>query len=148
MTAMALADFGQYAHAVPVAHLILWYYSLVGKPEKTERLTRRVAEELYGAGVDGLCGDDHQGSLGAWFVWASLGLFPFCPGTPDYVLGSPLFPRVTVHSGDGASLVIETSGGEGPVVRRRALGNVVLTDPRVSRADLFDLGRLSVEFEP
>jgi putative alpha-1,2-mannosidase len=147
MTSMALADFGQYAHAVPVAHPILWYYSLVGKSEKTERLTRRVLEELYGPGVDGLCGPDHQGSLGAWFVWAALGLYPFCPGSSDYVVGSPLFPRITVHSGDGTTLVIETAGGEGPVVRKRMLGNVVLTDPRVSRADLADLGRLSVEFD-
>jgi putative alpha-1,2-mannosidase len=146
MTSMALADLGQYAHAVPTAHPILWYYCLAGRPEKTEGLTRRVVDELYGPGVDGLCGDDRQGSLGAWFVWAALGLYPFCPGSPDYLLGSPLFPKVTIHSG-GADLVIEAVGGRGPAVRKRTLGNVILTDPRVSRADLVDLGRLVVELE-
>jgi len=147
MTEMAMVDFGQYAHSNQPSHGILWYYALAGKPEKTERLTRRVLAELYGPGVDGYCGDDDNGELSAWYIWASMGLYPFCPGSPDYVLGSPLFPKITVHTGDGRSLVIEAPGNgpKTPVVRKRTLSNLVLTDPRVSHADLFDLGRLVCE---
>ncbi len=147
MTEMALADFGQYAHSIQPSHGILWFYALAGRPEKTERLTRRVLDELYGPGVDGFCGDDDRGEMAAWFVWAALGLFPFCPGSPDYVLGSPLFTKVTVHSGDRRTLVIDAPGNrpDKPVVAKRTLGHVVLIEPRVSHADLFDLGKLVIE---
>ena len=103
--------------------------------------------QLYRPGLDGFCGDEDSGEMGAWFVWASLGLYPFCPGSPDYVLGSPLFPRVNIHSGDGRTLVIEApgNGADTPVVRKRTLGHVVLIEPRVSHADLFDLGKLVCE---
>ena len=146
MTEMALADFGQYAHSVQSTHGILWFYALAGRPEKTERLTRRVLDELYGAEV-GFCGDEDAGEMGAWFIWAALGLFPFCPGSPDYVLGSPLFPRVAIHSGDNRTLVVEAPGNgpDTPVVLKRTLGHVVLLEPRVSHADLFDLGHLVCE---
>jgi len=147
MTEMAVTDFGQYAHGLPVTHGILWYYALAGRPDKTEKQTRRVLDQLYGPGVDGFCGDENDGNLSAWYLWAALGLYPFCPGSPDYVLGSPLFSKVTIQSGDGRTLVIEApnNGPEAVYVRKRTLGNIVLTDPRVSHADLFDLGRLVCE---
>lgn len=150
MTEMAVSDFGQYAHSNQPSHGILWFYALAGRPDKTERLTRRVLDELYGPGVDGFCGDEDNGEMGAWYVWAALGLYPLCPGSPDYVLGSPLFPQVTITSGDGHTLVIEApdNGPDTPLVLRRSLGNVVLTDPRVSQADLFDLERLVCQMGP
>jgi putative alpha-1,2-mannosidase len=150
MTEMAVADFGQYAHSCQATHGILWHYALAGRPDKTERLTRRVLDELYGPGVDGFCGDEDTGELGAWYVWAALGLYPLCPGSSDYVLGSPLFSSVEVDSGDGRRLVIDAPGNgpETPLVRRRTLANVTLSDARVSQADLFDLGRLVCEMAP
>lgn len=149
MTQMATADFGQYAHSLSSTHGILWHYALAGRPDKTERLTRRVLDELYGPGVDGFCGNAGDGDLAAWYLWAALGLYPLCPGSGEYILGSPLFPKVTISSGDGGTLVIEAPGNgpETPLVRKRTLGNVVLTDARVSRADLFDLGHLVCEMQ-
>ena len=147
MTEMAVVDFGQYAHSNQPSHGILWFYALAGRPEQTERLTRRVLDELYRPGVDGFCGDEDNGEMGAWYVWAALGLYPFCPGSGDYVLGSPLFPKVTVHDGEGHQLVIEAPGNgpATPVVKSRTLSHTVLRDPRISRADLFELGRLVCE---
>lgn len=145
MTLMATSDFGQYAHGLPVTHGIPWHYALAGRPDKTERWTRRVLAEAYGPGPGGLRGN-FAADAAAWYVWAALGLYPLCPGTGQYVLGSPLFPRVTLRSGP-RTLVIEApeTSTQNTVVRRRTLGNVVLSAPRVSRADLFDLGRLVCE---
>lgn len=140
MTQMALADWGQYVHSLPSSHGILWHYALLGRPDKTEKLTRRVVDELYGPAPEGFCGPEVS-ALASWYVWACLGLYPLCPGAPDYVLGSPLFDRVTVNSGDGRTLVIETKG-RGTVVVRRTLAHLTLHQPRVAQADLFDLGLL------
>jgi len=143
MTQMALSDFGQYVHSLPTAQGALWFYALAGRPDQADRLTRRVLDELYNSGLEGFCGPEAV-ALAGWYVWACLGLYPLCPGAPDYVLGSPVFDRATVDSGDGRTLVIEALG-RGVVVRRRTLAHVVLHQPRVAQADLFELGLLVCE---
>ena len=45
--------------------------------------------------------------MAAWYIFSALGFYPFCPGHPSYVLGSPLFKKATVHLADGKELVIE-----------------------------------------
>jgi predicted alpha-1,2-mannosidase len=145
MTQMALSDFGQYVHSLPSAHAALWHYALVGRPDKTERLTRRVVDELYASGVEGFCGPEAV-ALASWYLWACLGLYPLCPGAPDYVLGSPVFDRAQVHSGDGKTLVIEARG-RGHTVRGRTLGSLTLYQPRVAHSDLFEAGLLVCQRE-
>ncbi len=83
MTEMAAVDFGQYAHSNQPVHNFLFLYSLCGQPEKTEYWVHRVANELYGP--DRFPGDEDNGEMAAWYVFACLGIYPFCPGTPEYV---------------------------------------------------------------
>ena len=45
--------------------------------------------------------------MAAWYIFSALGFYPFCPGHPSYVLGSPLFKKATVHLADGKELVVE-----------------------------------------
>lgn len=99
MTEMATAGFGQYAHSNQPVHGFLFLYALNGQPEKTSRWVRKVAEELYSP--DNLPGDEDNGEMGAWYVWATLGLYPHCPGvnaytrfTPRARLLCPVPPRV------------------------------------------------------
>lgn len=88
MTEMAMVPFGQYAHSNQPVHNFLFLYALSGQPEKTEHWVRRIAGELYSA--EHLPGDEDNGEMSAWYIFASLGLYPFCPGTPDYVRFTPL----------------------------------------------------------
>jgi putative alpha-1,2-mannosidase len=48
--------------------------------------------------------------MAAWFILSALGFYPICPGKPEYVLGSPLFDRVTLHLAGGKKSVIEAHG--------------------------------------
>jgi putative alpha-1,2-mannosidase len=43
----------------------------------------------------------------AWFVFSSMGLYPLCPGTEEYVLGVPGFKRMVVFLEGGKELVVE-----------------------------------------
>jgi len=88
MTEMAHADFGQYAHSNQPVHNYLFLYSLAGEPEKTSYWVRRVANELYG--LDRFPGDEDNGEMSAWYVFACLGIYPFCPGRDQYVRFQPL----------------------------------------------------------
>jgi predicted alpha-1,2-mannosidase len=110
MTEMASANFGQYAHSNQPVHHVLYLFAAAGQPWKTQYWVRRVLEELYSPDPDGLPGDEDNGEMSAWYVLSALGLFPLCPGHPSYVLGSPLFPKVTLYLANGNALEIEARG--------------------------------------
>jgi hypothetical protein len=46
-------------------------------------------------------------------VLSALGFYPVCPGEPEYIIGSPIFPRVTIHLENGRDFVIRTRKASG-----------------------------------
>ncbi|MDQ8195711.1 GH92 family glycosyl hydrolase [Coraliomargarita sp. SDUM461004] len=87
-TEMALAGFGQYAHGNQPVHAFLFLYGLLGQPQKMQYWIRRVCEDYYSK--DDFPGDEDNGEMSAWYIWSALGLFPFCPGKPEYIMFEPL----------------------------------------------------------
>ena len=65
---------------------------------------------LYNSTENGYPGDEDQGQTSSWYVLSALGFYSVCPGTDQYVLGSPLFKKVTVTMEDGRKFVIEAEG--------------------------------------
>ncbi|MDU1891653.1 MAG: glycoside hydrolase family 92 protein, partial [Dysgonomonas sp.] len=55
----------------------------------------------------GYCGDEDNGQTSAWYVFSALGFYPVCPGTDEYILGSPLFKSVTLNLNNGKQVVIK-----------------------------------------
>ena len=103
---MQIMNFGQYAHGnQPIQHMI-YLYGYAGEPWKTQRWVREVMDRLYTPAADGYCGDEDNGQTSAWYVWSALGFYPVCPGGGEYVLGAPLFKRITVTLENGKRLVI------------------------------------------
>ncbi len=62
--------------------------------------------KLYKAVPDGYCGDEDNGQTSAWYVFAAMGFYPVCPATDQYVLGTPLFKKLTVQLENGKSIVL------------------------------------------
>ncbi|WP_222426641.1 GH92 family glycosyl hydrolase [Amycolatopsis rhizosphaerae] len=92
-----------------------WLYDFAGAPYKTQALVRRVMSELYNPNPEGLVGNDDLGQMSAWYVWSALGMYPEIPGRSELVLGSPLFPKAKVTTGEGRTISI-TGNGSGPYV--------------------------------
>jgi hypothetical protein len=95
MTEMRTLAMGQYGHNNQPSHHILYLFAQLGDVSSTEQYVREVINRGYG--VDFYAGDEDNGEMGAWFVLSALGLFSTTPGTPDYVLTSPLFKHVVIH---------------------------------------------------
>jgi predicted alpha-1,2-mannosidase len=103
MTEMRALAMGQYGHNNQPCHHILYLFAMLGDRETTERNVRAVIDRAYG--VDFYAGDEDNGEQGAWFVLSALGLYSTVPGTPDYVLGSPIFKHVRIwRSGDNEDI--------------------------------------------
>lgn len=90
---------------------IPWVYNWTLSPWKTQRVIRRVLDEQYHNAPDGLPGNDDLGSMGAWYVWACLGLYPEIPGVAGFAISTPLFPEAVIHGHDGD--IIIRGGDEG-----------------------------------
>jgi predicted alpha-1,2-mannosidase len=104
---MQIVNMGQYAHGnQPIQHM-LYLYNFAGEPWKGEYWIRESMNKLYKAVPDGYCGDEDNGQTSAWYVWSAMGMYPVCPGTPQYVIGAPLFRKVTVSLENGKQVVIE-----------------------------------------
>ena len=113
---MQVVNFGQYAHGnQPVQHAI-YLYAWGGQPWKTQYWVKEARDRLYHPTPDGYCGDEDNGQTSAWYVWSSLGFYPVCPGSGEYVLGAPAFPKITVTLPGSHPLVITTgTTGVSPV---------------------------------
>jgi len=93
---MVALNMGQYAHGnQPIQHAI-YLYNYLGKPWKTQQRVREVLTRLYSVAPDGYCGDEDNGQTSAWYVFSALGFYPVCPGTSEYVVGSPLFEKAVL----------------------------------------------------
>ncbi|MDO1450440.1 GH92 family glycosyl hydrolase [Rhodocytophaga aerolata] len=103
---MQIANMGQYAHGnQPIQHLI-YLYNFAGEPWKTQYWVRETMNRMYQPTPDGYCGDEDNGQTSAWYVFSAMGFYPVCPATDQYVLGAPLFRKITLQLENGKQLII------------------------------------------
>ena len=97
---------GQYAHGNEPSHHTVYLYNFVGKPECTQELVDQVRSSFYRASPCGYAGNDDCGQMSAWYIFSSLGLYPFNAGSAEYVIGTPLFKKATIHLTNGKDFTI------------------------------------------
>ena len=98
---------GQYAHGNEPSHHAAYLYTYFGQPEKTRELVHKICNELYTSAPDGDCGNEDCGQMGAWYVLSSIGMYPVCPGSGDFVTTEPIFGQITMHIDGQEPLVID-----------------------------------------
>ena len=106
-------------------------YAYARRADRVQEIVAAVKAYSYAPGRGGLVGNDDSGGEAAWFVWASVGVFPVA-GQPVYIVGSPSFATVdvslTTSAGDkhlrvervGAGAYIQTGALDGVDLAGRA----------------------------
>ncbi|MDO1512181.1 GH92 family glycosyl hydrolase [Maribacter confluentis] len=103
---MQIANMGQYAHGnQPIQHMA-YLYNYVGQPWKSQYWVREILDRMYFPTPDGYCGDEDNGQTSAWYVFSAMGFYPVAPATDQYVLGAPLFKKVTLQLENGNNIII------------------------------------------
>ena len=105
---------GQYNHGNEPGHALPYLFNYAGAPYKTQQYVREILSRLYcGATMGGgYAGDEDSGELSAWYVLSALGFYPVELADNNYVIGSPLFPKVTVQLENGKTLTITAKGND------------------------------------
>jgi putative alpha-1,2-mannosidase len=85
-------------------------FAMAGRRDRTQYWAHRVLNELYTP--DNFPGDEDTGSMSAWYILSSLGIYSLCPGKPDWVLGAPLFEEAEIRFPDGHAIRIEAQSSK------------------------------------
>ena len=103
---MQIMNMGNYAHGnQPIQHMI-YLYDYSRQPWKAQYWVREVMDRLYTAQPDGYCGDEDNGQTSAWYVFSALGFYPVCPGSTQYMIGTPYFRKVKIQLENGKTVTI------------------------------------------
>jgi predicted alpha-1,2-mannosidase len=131
---------GQYCQGDQPDVQTAYYYDYAGQPWKTQAMVRRILRLMYGSGAAGLAypGMDDQGSTSSWYVLSALGFYPVNPALPEYVIGSPLFPKAVLHLGNGRDLTIvaRNNSDENVFVQSATLNGRPLDRPWFSHSQI------------
>ena len=97
---------GQYAHGNEPSHHVIYLYNYVGQPWKTAQRVREAMNTQYYANVDGICGNEDVGQMSAWYILSAMGFYQVEPAGGRYVLGSPLFDKVSMKVGASKTFTV------------------------------------------
>ncbi|HBB01920.1 MAG: alpha-mannosidase [Bacteroidetes bacterium GWD2_45_23] len=143
---MLAANMGQYAHGNQPCQHVPYLYNFSGEPWKSQAQVRKVMSQLYNASPQGYPGDEDQGGLSSWYVLSAMGIYSVCPGTDQYVLGSPLFKKVTITLEDGKQFVIEAENNspDNVYIASAELNGLAHTKNWIAYADIVNGGKLKL----
>jgi len=147
ITEMLIANMGQYAHGnQPIQHGI-YLYNYAGAPWKAQYWVRRVMDQLYTPDPDGLCGDEDNGQTSAWYVFSAVGMYSVCPGALQYVLGSPLFGKITLHleNGKAFEIIAKNNSPENVYIKTAQLNGKGYTKTYLQHEDITRGGTIIYE---
>jgi predicted alpha-1,2-mannosidase len=141
---------GMHSQGNEPAFHIPYLYCYAGEPWKTQKIVRQIMDAWYFNHPMGLCGDDDDGALSAWYVFSAMGFYPVSPGMPYYVIGSPLFPETVLHLANGKEfrIVAKNVSKQNKYIQKSTLQNKNWDKPWFSHSDMMKGGILELEMGP
>ncbi|MGD8778019.1 MAG: GH92 family glycosyl hydrolase [Ignavibacteria bacterium] len=138
---------GQYVHGNEPSHHVAYLYNLVGQPWKTQERINQINKEMYTIKPGGLIGNEDCGQMSSWFNFSSLGLYPFCPGTDEYQIGSPYFEEAEINLENGKKIIIKTENlsEKNIYVQSLTLNGKKINGPFINHNDIANGGSLVFE---
>ena len=98
---------GNYVHGNEPSHHVPYLYNYTSSPWKTHERVHAIANKFYTNETNGLCGNDDAGQMSAWYVFSALGLYPTCPGSVYYDIGSPFVNEAVLQLENGKTIYIK-----------------------------------------
>ena len=135
---------GQYAHGNEPSHHIAYMFNFSNQPWKTQYWVRHILETQYSTLPDGLSGNEDCGQMSAWYVFSSMGLYPYSPASGEYQIGSPMFEKSTIKISDTIDFVIEAENAskDNIYIQSATLNGVVFNQTTISHKTMQKGGTL------
>ncbi len=143
-----------YNHANEPVHHVPFMFTYAGRPDLTQYWSRTICNGAYGSDVYGLRGNEDMGQMSAWYVLAALGFHPVNPGDDVYIIGSPLFEKVTIrldpvyYKGKTFTVKANRNSNENIYVQSAKLNGKPLTRAWLRHDEIVNGGTLELEMGP
>lgn len=132
-------DGGHNDHTNEPSHHIPYLYALARAASIGQERLREIVFANYNNSVDGLSGNEDCGQMSAWYIFTAMGFYPVNPVSGEYVVGSPLFDRISVRlPGVKAPLRITSTGAttkayvESVTVNGQPLRDPIITHEQIA----------------
>ncbi len=137
---------GQYAHGNEPSHHIIYFYTMLGQPDKAADKVRQVLNDFYTTKRDGIIGNEDAGQMSAWYILSSLGFYQVEPASERFWFGSPIFDEaeITVPNGKFVVKTINNSA-ENKYIRKVTLNGQAYDKPYITHSDIVAGGELVFE---
>jgi predicted alpha-1,2-mannosidase len=142
-----LAPKPYYWHSNEMVLFVPWAYAELDDAAKSAQWVRWALANEYGDGPDGIPGNDDGGTMSAWYLFSSLGIFPRV-GTNEYLLGAPLFRKATIKMKDGDLIVTADGAPQAATPKSFSFAGAKLSRPRIAHEQLSKGGTLTIEVGP
>jgi predicted alpha-1,2-mannosidase len=129
---------GHNVHSNEPSHHYGYLYDFSGQPWKTQAKVREIAATEYADLPSGIDGDDDCGQMSAWYLFTALGFYPVNPASGDYMLGSPLFTKMTLQLANGNLFTVtaENNSAKNVYIQSATLNGKPLTIPVIHYDDI------------
>jgi predicted alpha-1,2-mannosidase len=127
-----------------------YIYNVLGAPWKTQKRIRQLMNAWFRNDLMGVSGDEDGGAMSAWYVFSAMGFYPFCPGYPVYMIGSPLFERITINLPEGKKFTVEARevSVRNKYIQSASLNGELLDVPWFTHERLMNGGELVLDMGP
>lgn len=85
-------------HQNEPCHNYAYMFDFSGRPDLTQKYARQTLLESYFDDTSGQLGNDDCGQMSAWYVFSSMRFYPVNPASGEYMIGSPIFDKVTINN--------------------------------------------------
>lgn len=140
-----------YNHANEPVHHVPFLFNRLNEPALTQKWTRDICRNAYRNDVLGLVGNEDVGQMSAWYILASAGIYPVCPGDQRYEITSPAFDKVELRLdpayASGKTFTIEAHGNspENIYIQSATLNGKPYDKCFLLHADLMKGGKLVLQ---
>ena len=138
---------GMYGHGDEPGHHIPYLYNYTNSPWKSQEMINQLKNTMYSAKTDGMINNEDCGQMSAWYVFASLGFYPVCPGKPVYDIGTPTWDKaeITLENGNVFTIIANKVSPENIYVQSVSLNGEKLNDLFLKHEEIMKGGKLVFE---
>ncbi len=139
-----------YVHENEPGHNYTYLYDYAGAAWKTQQRVAHYRRAKYRDQPNGMNGDDDCGQMSAWYIFSALGFYPVVPGTEEYALGSPAFPKATLlldpaDPSKKFEVIAHNVSKRNKYIQSVSINGRKLTQPFIHHSDIVAGGQLIFE---
>jgi len=140
-----------YNHSNEPDQHVPFLFNRVGAPWLTQKWTRAICLRGYHNSVEGLVGNEDVGQMSAWYVLASSGFHPVCPGSTRYEITSPVFTTIDIKldpeyaKGKTFKIIAQGNSSENIYIQSATLNGKTYNKCYIDHADIVAGGILELK---